>query len=250
MKDRFTRESRHGRGSISRKTRRTVFKRDEFTCQFCRRRVPPAELTIDHLVPLARGGLDEITNYVTCCRLCNQEKANLPLEEFAASLEVPLSDLPVHGDPVIDNEDLPRPIRQLRRTLFERYRQEKLRLTGRQAQKKLEKEYRRSFWETQEGKALEDVFPTLPGHARIMIPEIKTIAASAREFWLLVELSKSARTRNLIGTVLTKGGEIEQKFRDAIRKTRDESLRRRMTQALARWEKHTLRREESSGEGK
>ena len=237
MRDRYTRDSRHGRGKIARSIRRRVYQRDRFTCQFCRCRLAPADLTIDHLVPVDRGGLDEITNYVSCCRPCNQKKANLPLEQFAASLDIPIDGLPVHGDPVIDNTDLPIQIRQLRRMIFDHYRQEKLRLGGRQAQKKLEKAYRRSFWETPDGKALEKVFPSLPGHARIMIPEIRTVASSAREFWLLVELSKSATTRNLIGTTLTNGCDIEKRFRESIPKTRDASARKRMEQALGRFER-------------
>ena len=235
--DRFTRKSRHGRGSISRKNRRKVYKRDEFTCQFCQKIYSPSELTIDHLVPLERGGLDEITNYVSCCQACNQKKANLSLEDFAASLTISLHELPVHGDPVIDNKELPIQFRQLRHNLFDRYRKEKLSLSGKQAQKKLEKTYRREFWETGEGKALEQEFPTLPGHARIMIPEIKTLATSAREFWLLVELAKSARTRNLINPEDLRGSDIEQIVRDIVVKTRDKSLKKRVQQALFRFER-------------
>lgn len=197
MRDRFTRTSRLGRGNISRRTRWTVYKRDEFTCQFCLARFAPAELTIDHLVPLDRGGLDEVINYVTCCSACNQAKDNLSLAEFAESINITLEDLPVHGDPVLDNEDLPIQIRQLRRSILDHYRHEELRLSGKQAQKKLEKTYRRSYWETQEGKDLESVFPRLPGHAGIMVPEITAIARNSREFWLLVELAKSPSTRNL-----------------------------------------------------
>lgn len=161
----------------------------------------------------------------------------MPLEQFAAELDISLGSLTVHGDPLIDNEDLPIQIRRLRRMIFDQYRQEKLHLGGKQAQKKLEKAYRASFWETAEGRALEEAFPTLPGHARIMIPEIKTIAASAREFWLLVQLSKSANTRNLIGTTLTKGCDIEKRFRESIAKTRNPSTKKRMQQALARFER-------------
>lgn len=237
MRDRFTRESRHGRGKISKATRREVYRRDELTCQFCRQRFTPAELTIDHLVPLDRHGLNEITNFVTSCKACNQKKANLSIQEFAATLNAPIGDLPVHGDPIIDNDELPVQIRQLRRMIFDKYRTDKLRLAGKNAQKKLEKTYRRSFWETEDGKTLEGEFPSLPGHARVMVPEIKTLATSAREFWLLVELSKSARTRNLVGTVLTKGCGIEARFREAISKARDDALRKRMKQALARFEK-------------
>ena len=238
MRNRFTRNTRLGRGNISRATRRKVYKRDELTCQFCQRQFSFGELTIDHLVPLDRGGLDEITNYVTCCQPCNQRKSNLPLKDFAASLNLPMHELPVHGDPVIENEDLPVQIRQLRRIIFDRYRKGELRLAGKQAQKKLEKEYRRAFWETEEGKALERLFPTLPGQARIMVPEIKTIATSAREFWLLVEFAKSARTRDLIDTNLLRGYDIEQRLRELVVKTRDESLKKRVQQALVRFERN------------
>ena len=161
----------------------------------------------------------------------------MPIEKFAASVDIPLEDLPVHGDPIVANEDLPVQIRQLRRLIFERYRREELRLSGKQAQKKLEKIYRRAFWETAEGKALEDEFSTLPGHVRVMVPEIRTIADNAREFWLLVELAKSAKTRNLIGTILVRDIDVEQRFRDSIPKTRDEALKKRMEQALTRFER-------------
>ena len=114
MKHRFTTKSRQERGHISRAVRRTVYRRDRCTCQYCREQFSPTELTIDHLVPLYRGGLDEITNYVTCCTDCNQKKANLPPAEFAASINIGLDELPVHGGPVIDNEDLPIQVRQLR----------------------------------------------------------------------------------------------------------------------------------------
>ena len=198
-------------------------------------------MTIDHLVPLDLGGLDEITNYVTCCRPCNQRKANLPLTEFADSINIPLLDLPVHGDPVIDNDDLPIQIRLLRKTIFDRYRSNELRLVGKQAQKKIEKEYRRAFWDTSEGKALEKLFPTLPGHVRVMVPEIRTIAKSVREFWLLVELAKSARTRNLINAAHLSDGDIEQRMQELIRKTPDESLKKRVQQALKRLERNAQR---------
>ena len=161
----------------------------------------------------------------------------MPLAEFAESIDIGLDELPVHGDPVVDNVDLPIQIRQLRRMLIDQYRQEDLRLSGGGAQKKLEKKYRRLFWETSEGKALKREFPSLPGQVRIMIPEIKTIARNAREFWLLVELAKSAKTRNLIGHQLVKGCDIELRFRELIAKTRDAGLRKRMNHALTRFER-------------
>ena len=121
--------------------------------------------------------------------------------------------------------------------IFDKHRKGELRLAGKQAQKKLEKAYRRAFWETEEGRTLEAEFPELPGQVRIMLPEIKTIATNAREFWLLVELAKSARTRNLIRSEHLKGADIERRVRDLVN-TRDESLKKRVQQALVRFERN------------
>lgn len=60
---------------------------------------------------------------------------------------------------------------------------------------------------------LEAEFPKLPGHVRAVTPEIRSISKSEREFKLLVELAKSAKTRNLIGTVLKENIDIESRVR-------------------------------------
>jgi 5-methylcytosine-specific restriction protein A len=50
-------------------------------CHYCRRRVPPRELTMDHIVPLIRGGLSRKSNVVPCCKDCNSRKKHLlPIE--------------------------------------------------------------------------------------------------------------------------------------------------------------------------
>lgn len=42
---------------------------------------PPRELTMDHLVPVARGGMSVKSNVVPCCKDCNTKKRQLlPLE--------------------------------------------------------------------------------------------------------------------------------------------------------------------------
>ena len=43
-------------------------------CHYCGRKFPPGELTMDHLVPVARGGKSTRGNIVPCCRACNAEK--------------------------------------------------------------------------------------------------------------------------------------------------------------------------------
>lgn len=50
-------------------------------CYYCGRRFPPGELTMDHIVPLVRGGRSTRSNCVTSCKECNTNKRNLlPLE--------------------------------------------------------------------------------------------------------------------------------------------------------------------------
>jgi len=50
-------------------------------CHYCRRPTPPKELTMDHIVPIARGGKTTKGNVVPCCKACNnQKKQLLPIE--------------------------------------------------------------------------------------------------------------------------------------------------------------------------
>jgi hypothetical protein len=237
MKDRFTHDSRLGRGKIPREMRLEVFERDDFTCQFCGTKLSPELLTIDHLIPISLGGHDEMTNYISCCSTCNQSKANTPLSDFAKTINISIDELPVHGDPVIDNLSLPIQIRLLRKRIFDKARAGELNITGKTAQKKLEKAYRREFWQTPEGNALEAEFVNLPGHVRIMIPEIQTVAKNEREFLLLVELAKSANTRSLIGSILVADSDVEQRLRSVEARTNDAALKKRIQNALKRFER-------------
>lgn len=226
-----------------------IYIRDGYKCQFCLRELDSSELTIDHLVPLAHGGLDEVTNYVTCCRPCNSAKADRTLEEFALTVNVSIEDLPVHGDPVIDNEKLPIEIRSIRKRIFDRVRQGELDARGHSAQRKIEKAYRREFWATSIGQALEADEPSLPGHVRIVVPEIKTVAKTAREYILLVELAKSANTRELIGTVLDADSDVEVRVRSMARTSKDIALAKRLNQALRRFERTVASRPNLKDEG-
>jgi 5-methylcytosine-specific restriction endonuclease McrA len=63
-------------------TRRAVFARDEWTCQYCG---APAE-NLDHVVPKSRGGLHTWTNVVAACRRCNSRKENRLIEDAGIRL--------------------------------------------------------------------------------------------------------------------------------------------------------------------
>ena len=59
------------------------------TCHYCGGRFHPRELTMDHIVPIIRGGVTSKGNVVACCKTCNsQKKYLLPIEwqEYMASL--------------------------------------------------------------------------------------------------------------------------------------------------------------------
>lgn len=54
-------------------TRKNLFIRDGFTCQYCGTK---SELTTDHIIPSSRGGKNTFENCVTACRPCNHKKGN------------------------------------------------------------------------------------------------------------------------------------------------------------------------------
>jgi 5-methylcytosine-specific restriction endonuclease McrA len=54
-------------------TRRAVFARDDWTCQYCGVR---ANLTVDHVIPRSKGGLSSWDNIVASCAPCNRRKAD------------------------------------------------------------------------------------------------------------------------------------------------------------------------------
>lgn len=51
-----------------------VFKRDRFRCTYCGAPGTDAELEVDHIIAVARGGSHHISNLTTACRMCNQKK--------------------------------------------------------------------------------------------------------------------------------------------------------------------------------
>ena len=69
-------------------TRREVFRRDNYTCQYCGHHDVP--LTVDHILPKHLGGQHIWTNVVAACPGCNHRKGGRRLEEVhMALLHVP-----------------------------------------------------------------------------------------------------------------------------------------------------------------
>ena len=69
------------REPISKKLRFEVFKRDNFTCQYCGRMAPEIILEIDHINPISNNGDNNILNLITSCRDCNRGKGKRKLTD-------------------------------------------------------------------------------------------------------------------------------------------------------------------------
>lgn len=56
-------------------------------CHYCERKISPHELTMDHIVPLSRGGRTTKGNVVPSCKECNTAKKQLLTVEWNLYLE-------------------------------------------------------------------------------------------------------------------------------------------------------------------
>ena len=56
-------------------------------CYFCHGKIPPKELTMEHVVPIIRGGRSTKGNVVPACKECNNKKKYLLPIEWEEYLE-------------------------------------------------------------------------------------------------------------------------------------------------------------------
>ncbi|MDD5703209.1 MAG: HNH endonuclease [Dehalococcoidales bacterium] len=79
---------------INNKQRFEVFKKYNFTCQYCGRRTPEAILEIDHIIPKSKGGTDDIENLTASCFECNRGKSGTLLDTI-------LKDKDIHSETLL-----------------------------------------------------------------------------------------------------------------------------------------------------
>jgi len=66
--------------------RKNIFARDKNKCQYCGKKVPTSELSLDHVIPRTQGGISSWKNIVCACTNCNKRKGGRRPEEAGMRL--------------------------------------------------------------------------------------------------------------------------------------------------------------------
>ena len=78
------RKKRHPSARLRKSLRKDVvkyiLKRDNYTCTYCGRKT--GEMQIDHIIPVSKGGSNDISNLTTACARCNRKKSDKPVHIF------------------------------------------------------------------------------------------------------------------------------------------------------------------------
>ena len=74
---------------VSRFKKAILYNRDNWSCQYCHKKLGRDNITIDHIIPKCHGGKTTWKNCVVCCKACNRNKGSLPLREVNMHLIVP-----------------------------------------------------------------------------------------------------------------------------------------------------------------
>lgn len=92
--------------SVSRFRKRILFNRDDWSCQYCAKKLGWSNITVDHVVPKCRGGKTTWKNCVVCCKQCNKIKGPyLPQEVNMKLLKQPSEPRIIHFWNLNDRHD-------------------------------------------------------------------------------------------------------------------------------------------------
>lgn len=70
------------RRRLSKSERQKIYDKYNGHCAYCGCELGYKDMQVDHVIPLRRGGDDDIENMLPACRSCNHYKATLTDEEF------------------------------------------------------------------------------------------------------------------------------------------------------------------------
>ena len=78
-------------------SRKGILLRDANTCQYCGSKLSPGSLTLDHVMPKARGGQATWENLVAACKPCNNRKSNRTPKEAGLVLAKTPRQITIHS---------------------------------------------------------------------------------------------------------------------------------------------------------
>lgn len=67
--------------------KRVLFNRDAWSCQYCGIELTYSAITVDHIIPVCKGGPTSWKNCVAACKACNRKKGGKTLEECDMKLK-------------------------------------------------------------------------------------------------------------------------------------------------------------------
>lgn len=70
------------RNRISLDYKKIIYKRSGCSCQICGCELAFEEMSVDHIIPLAKGGDDQMDNLQCACKICNSFKQDLLPRDF------------------------------------------------------------------------------------------------------------------------------------------------------------------------
>ena len=75
------------RKTFDKTTRKSIYNNSGCRCQICGRLITYDDFTIDHIIPLAKGGTNNMSNLQSSCVRCNSIKADVLPDDFNSLIE-------------------------------------------------------------------------------------------------------------------------------------------------------------------
>ena len=85
-------QQKTARKTYTQKERSIIYKKDNGRCYLCGKELLYSEMTLDHVIPLAKGGKDGMENLRCCCVNCNRWKA----DSYSGDFENKISNIYMH----------------------------------------------------------------------------------------------------------------------------------------------------------
>lgn len=67
-------------------SRKMIYERDMYICQYCSAKLTNKNISLDHVIPISKGGKNTFENLVTSCKKCNHRKGPKLMDEIGYSL--------------------------------------------------------------------------------------------------------------------------------------------------------------------